>query len=58
MNNSKLLSLTTTAKDKVICEDCKIGIMLPACPEAHINHGFTCSHCGSVVNIDSDVTVD
>ena len=58
MNNSTLLSLTTTSNDKVICEECKMGIMLPTTPDFKINHSFTCSYCRNIVNIDLDVEIE
>lgn len=63
MDNStslrKELTPETKSSDQIICRLCGKGIWVPYNPDAELNHGFTCSHCGRHANFDfGDVIVD
>ncbi len=62
-NNSDLdytkLSPKTKISDCVICNSCGKGIWIPCNPDAKLNHGFTCSNCGTRTNFDlGNIIVD
>ena len=53
------LTPKTKKSDGVICRICGKGIWIPANPDFEINHGFTCSNCGTHANFDfSDVIIE
>ena len=53
------LTPKTKKSDGVICRNCGKGIWIPANPDFEINHGFTCSNCGTHANFDfSDVVIE
>lgn len=63
MDNSTSLGNELTPKtkisDQIVCRSCGKGVWVPCNPDAGINHGFTCSHCGRHANFDfGDVIVD
>ncbi len=57
LSNNKL-SLKTKRTDRVMCETCKNGIMIPLNEKAEINHCFVCNCCGESVNFDTIVEIE
>lgn len=55
---SSKLTLETKSEDKVKCNFCNEGIMVPFNQQSKINHVFTCDKCGTTITLDCLVTVE
>lgn len=56
LSNSASLYERLISGEKVLCEHCKTGYMLPFHPDAPVNHSYIYSYCG--IHLHRDGIVD